>query len=115
MQQRQKSNLLNTDLGREELPRYRRRNRGKDSRKTVYAFRFKRSPNWVIIGKGWVSNLSDVDFVDQYRPSNKASREMYAKAKKRFGPEALQMLEYHRAWGSPNPVDNGHLEGVNQE
>ena len=112
MQQRQSQKLLDTKLGRLELPRYRRRNREKDDRATIYAFRFKRSPDWVIIGKGWVSNMSEVDFIDNYRPSNTAAREMYDKAQGRFSPEAQQMHEYHLAWGSATPVDKDHPKRV---
>ena len=112
--QKKVAKLLDSDLGRAELPRYRRRSRKPKSRATVYAFHLRRSPHWVVIGKGWISNLSDADFVDTYRPSNKVARDLYALAEKRFSPEALQIQKYYDMWGDTIHVDNGHLEGVTQ-
>ena len=49
MQARQAKRLLKTKVGRSELPRYKRTERDKGDRGTVYAFHIKRSPDWVII------------------------------------------------------------------
>jgi hypothetical protein len=86
--------LLDSRVGRDSLPRYRRvgvktYERGA-SRATVYAFHMKRAPHWVIIGKGWVSNMSDVDFVGYYEPSNAEARGMMDRALDSFGPDALE-------------------------
>jgi hypothetical protein len=51
----------------------------------------KCAPHWVIIGKGWVSNMSDVDFVGYYEPSNAEARGMMDRALDSFGPDALEV------------------------
>ena len=93
MQERQAKRLLQTTIGSYELPRYKRNNRDPGSSSTVYAFRFKRSPDWVVIGKGWVGNLSEIEFIERYAPSNAAARKMFDSALARATPEALAMYE----------------------
>jgi len=89
--------LLDSRVGRDSLPRYRRVDvktyEGGAHRSTVYAFHMQRVPHWVIVGKGWVSNMSDIDFVDYYEPSNAEARRMMECALESFGPAALEV--YH--------------------
>ena len=88
----QKKSLLENKYGRTELPRYKRTDRGKGDAGTVYAFRFKRTPHWVIIGKGWVGNVNELDFFRRYQPSNRAARGLFDKALSRYGPEEIAFL-----------------------
>ena len=69
------SGFLNRKTARSSLPRYRLRTEG--SKGSIYAFRLRRVPHWVLIGRGWVSNLSDADFVRLYRPSNQVARDLF--------------------------------------
>ena len=84
--------LLENRYGRTELPRYKRIDRDIGDAGTVYAFRFKRVPHWVIIGKGWVGNVNELDFFKRYQPSNRAARELFDKAIARHSPEEVAFL-----------------------
>ena len=88
----QKKPLLENRYGRTELPRYKRIDRDIGDAGTVYAFRFKRVPHWVIIGKGWVGNVNELDFFKRYQPSNRAARELFDKALSRHSPEEIAYL-----------------------
>ena len=88
----QKKSLLENKYGRTELPRYKRTDRGKGDAGTVYSFRFKRTPHSVIIGKGGVVNVNELDFFKRYQPSNRAARGLFDKALSRYGPEEIAFL-----------------------
>lgn len=88
----QKKPLLENKYGRTELPRYKRIDREKGDAGTVYAFRFKRTNHWVIIGKGWVGNVNELDFFRRYQPSNRAARGLFDKALSRYSPEEIAFL-----------------------
>ena len=87
--------LLNSKVGRDSLPRYRRVGvrtyEGGARRSTVYAFHMKRAPHWIILGKGWISNMSDIDFVSYYEPSNAEARGMMDRAANSFSPSAFEL------------------------
>ena len=72
-------NLLQTSTGRDTFPHYKRTSREVGDTGTVVAFAFKRTPHWVVIGKGWISNLSDKDFTGRYTPSNIEARKAMEK------------------------------------
>ena len=95
MQARQAKRLLKTKVGRSELPRYKRTERDKGDRGTVYAFHIKRSPDWVIIGDGWISNMSDADFSASYLPSNQPARDLYALALRSYSVAALAIARHN--------------------
>ena len=102
LQERQSKLLLRTRVGRDTLPRYKRTDRPFGETGTVFAFRFKRTPHWVVIGKGWVGNLSEIDFFQRYAPSNAAAREMVEKALARYNAKAAAM---QRLQAYPEPLN----------
>ena len=101
LQERQSRRLLRTTVGRNTLPRYKRTDRPRGETGTVYAFRFKRTAHWVVIGSGWVGNLSEIDFFQRYAPSNAAAREMVEKALARYNAKAAAM---QRLQAYPEPL-----------
>lgn len=98
--ERMSRRLLESKVGRSSLPRYRRVNersyKAGSRRSTVYAFHMKNAPHWIVIGKGWVSNMSDLDFIANYDPSNAEAREMIEKALGRTAPEVRDLYKARR-------------------
>ena len=98
---RMSKRLLDSRVGRACLPRYRgvkdRSYRDSNRRSTVYAFHLKRSPNWIVIGKGWVGNMSDLDFVSSFDPSNAEARTMMDKALGRIDPKVVAIYKARRS------------------
>ena len=68
------SGCLMTKAARNNLPRYRRRDRTRGSRATIYAFPLRRVPHWILRGPDWIGHMSDAEFRATYQPSNEVAR-----------------------------------------